>query len=200
MDYQEVEYIQTTGTQWIDSWYKYISPNTVKYELSYNLTSSIWVSYFGARTQPGTWTGWSGIPFGWAIYSNTSNFWNFATSVGSDYILSVEFIPSTSKTNLIQYTNGTQTYNQTYSVASYMPPTQTKNIWLFCDINWDGTAIQLAQMKAYSFKIWVNDELERDFVPCYRKSDTAIWMYDLVNDVFYTNSWSWTFTKWPDVN
>jgi hypothetical protein len=25
-------------------------------------------------------------------------------------------------------------------------------------------------------------------------------MYDAVNGVFYTNQWSWAFTKWPDVN
>ena len=49
-------------------------------------------------------------------------------------------------------------------------------------------------------KIYENWTLIRDFVPCYRKSDNVIWLYDLVNNQFYTNSWSWTFTKWPDVN
>jgi hypothetical protein len=51
----------------------------------------------------------------------------------------------------------------------------------------------------YSFKIYSNNDLVRDFVPCCRTSDDAIWLYDKVNDVFYTNSWTWTFTKWPDV-
>jgi hypothetical protein len=52
----------------------------------------------------------------------------------------------------------------------------------------------------YYVKIWQWNAQVRDLVPCYRKSDSVIWMYDTVNDVFYTNDWSWTFTKWPDVN
>ena len=39
----------------------------------------------------------------------------------------------------------------------------------------------------YSCKIYDGEVLARDFVPCYRKSDAVAGMYDLVNDVFYTN-------------
>lgn len=53
--------------------------------------------------------------------------------------------------------------------------------------------------KCKFFKISDGTTLVRDLVPCYRKSDSVIWMYDVVNDVFYTNSWTWTFTKWSDV-
>ena len=50
-------------------------------------------------------------------------------------------------------------------------------------------------------KIW-NDSnvLVRDFIPCYRKSDNVAWLYDLVNNIFYTNSGTWTFTVWPNVS
>lgn len=56
-----------------------------------------------------------------------------------------------------------------------------------------------ANFRLYSTKIykWWNEYL--DLVPCYRKSDWEIWLYDLVNDVFYTNQWSWTFSKWNDI-
>ena len=39
----------------------------------------------------------------------------------------------------------------------------------------------------------------REFVPCYRKSDNVIGMYDLTNNQFYTNAWSWTFWKWDNI-
>ena len=39
-----------------------------------------------------------------------------------------------------------------------------------------------------------------NLVPCYRKSDNEIGMYDLVNDTFYTNAGTGTFTKGADVN
>ena len=51
--------------------------------------------------------------------------------------------------------------------------------------------------KLYSCEVKVDWAQVRNFVPCYRKSDWEIWLYDLVNDVFYTNQWSWAFTKWP---
>lgn len=38
-----------------------------------------------------------------------------------------------------------------------------------------------------------------NLVPCYRKSDGEIGMYDLVNGMFYTNSGSGTFIKGEDV-
>jgi hypothetical protein len=55
-------------------------------------------------------------------------------------------------------------------------------------------------MRVNLFKIYSDaNTIERDLVPCYRIADGVIWMYDLTNDQFYTNSGSWTFTKWPDV-
>ena len=36
--------------------------------------------------------------------------------------------------------------------------------------------------------------------PCYRKSDSVIGMYDVINDVFYTNNGPGAFGKGPDVN
>ena len=51
----------------------------------------------------------------------------------------------------------------------------------------------------YYVKVYENDVLIRDLVPCYRKADTVIWMYDLENWTFYTNGGTNTFTKWPDV-
>lgn len=54
--------------------------------------------------------------------------------------------------------------------------------------------------KIYYSKIWDTGELIRDYVPCYRKSDNVIGMYDLVNDVFYTNRGTGTFTKGPEID
>ena len=56
-----------------------------------------------------------------------------------------------------------------------------------------------AKAKLYSCQIYNPSwTLIRDFYSCYRKSDWVIWLYDKVNDVFYTNEGSWSFTKWPN--
>lgn len=54
--------------------------------------------------------------------------------------------------------------------------------------------------RMYSVKMYENDVLAVDLVPCYRKSDSVIGMYDTVNDVFYTNTGTGTFSKGPDVS
>lgn len=51
----------------------------------------------------------------------------------------------------------------------------------------------------YYVKIYDGENMVRDMVPAYRDIDGEIWMYDKINKVFYTNAWTWTFTKWPDV-
>jgi hypothetical protein len=48
--------------------------------------------------------------------------------------------------------------------------------------------------KIYSVKIWDGDTLVREFIPAIRNEDDEIGMYDRVNDVFYTNNGTGTFT------
>lgn len=48
-------------------------------------------------------------------------------------------------------------------------------------------------MKHYSSQFYDNDILTRNFVPCYRKADNVAGLYDLVNGVFYTNAGTGTF-------
>lgn len=40
----------------------------------------------------------------------------------------------------------------------------------------------------------------RNFIPCYRKSDNVIGMYDLITKTFYENAGTGTFIKGNDIN
>lgn len=53
--------------------------------------------------------------------------------------------------------------------------------------------------KLYRLKAIQGGELVRDFIPCYRKSDGVVGLYDRVNDKFYTNSGSGSFTYGSDI-
>ena len=73
----------------------------------------------------------------------------------------------------------------------------TTNLWLGrrgSDANLNG--------KIYYVKITDKEtgKLVRNLIPCYRKSDEVIGMYDLVNDVFYTNKGTSNFTKGNTIN
>ena len=49
-------------------------------------------------------------------------------------------------------------------------------------------------IKLYYCKIYDGTSLIRNYIPCYRISDNVVGLYDLVNDVFYTNSGTGSFT------
>ena len=59
--------------------------------------------------------------------------------------------------------------------------------------------IAYVPMKLYSFQIYEADQLVRDFVPCYRKADGAIGLYDCALGTFFANAGSGAFLKGDDV-
>ena len=54
------------------------------------------------------------------------------------------------------------------------------------------SAISKARLK--TFYIYENDNLIRSYVPCYKKMDNTVGLYDIINDKFYTNSGTGEFT------
>ena len=71
--------------------------------------------------------------------------------------------------------------------------TSISSSWTWVDniyLNWKST---ISRNEWYYVKIWENDVQIRNMLPCYRKSDNVVWMYDTINDVFYTNAGSGSF-------
>lgn len=62
-------------------------------------------------------------------------------------------------------------------------------------LNRDGNATLKPKLIIYSWKFYQDNVLIRDFIPCYRKSDNEIGLYDLVTETFYTNKGTGTFLK-----
>ena len=199
--YQEVEYIENNGTAYfklginIRDGYKFIGK--IRSLQNENMDG-------GALTGGYIWN--SGNIYYrlyvWAIrngrrsYGYLEHFTNGGTGNGSlntDYTVEYSWISGNAyfKVNNTTYF----TYTSTYS---------TDKVGEVPLLGWYGDGygyyanpgIRLYYAQYYD----KNGNLVRDLVPCYRKSDWVIWMYDLVNNQFYINSWSWTFTKWPDVN
>lgn len=54
--------------------------------------------------------------------------------------------------------------------------------------------------RCYSFKIYEDSILVRDFVPCTRDSDSKAGMYDIVNDVFYSSGNDNNLYAGPTIN
>jgi len=191
--YKQVEYIQSSWRQYIDTNIQ-LWTNTFKVDCDFAIAS--WSSYEQAV---------------FSIWTSSYNYWNV-------FIRQTKYIDAyLSAHNEIYNTLSLDTkYKATFERTSssswklwldnnstninYSPWT-TNNTTLKLFMRWDTpwTTESDSRLKMYWCKIYLWWTLIRELIPCYRKADTIIWMYDVVNDVFYTNAWSWTFTKWPDL-
>lgn len=167
VEYQEVEYIETTGAQYINTWYVPQSWDTAT--IKFNMLTCTWDEQwiFAVWANPNWYRAW--------VNNWTWETWNWFT-----------YDTTWLNTDIIATWNCSRNF--------------TKECYLFAQ-NENGTPYHLYKgtMKLYSCIIYRNWDAIRDFVPCYRKLDSVIGLYDLANWVFYTNDWTWTFTKWPNV-
>ena len=185
-EYQDVEYIRWSSWWWqyIDTWMANISTAT-KVEYSYiPYTNNEWIIFMD-----NTWNSeWFGNGWNYYYYKNYPG-----TNMPSNSVWT--------KVTIVLANDWCSKNWSNIRVPNKSSLSTTWTILLMANRRWgsiDGTAGRDCAL--YYYKRWENWTLVQDFVPCYRKSDSVIWMYDIVNKVFYTNSWSWTFTKWPDVD
>lgn len=206
-DYQEVEYIQSTATspgatssswQVINTWFIH-TPNTkVEIVCQYSSTT-VQQRMFGTES---TSTSYSTF----VTYINWSWKRARATKDGEWNWQSTDVTADTNKHTFVLdkstykiYTNWTQIHS--WSNAYTMTKNWQYPLAIFATRNsWYSSYIEHASAKLYSCKIWDNDVLVRDFVPCYNKTSWDIGLRDNIGREFYTNAWTGTFTKWPDVN
>ena len=198
--YQEVEYIKRNWNNYIDTWW--VPNQTVWFEVDmwYKITTSYARYACLSNFVTSQWNSRSislEISDGnkARIYSNYDyggNEFTSSNNINTSNFNDIKFIANGSSWSINlnwTVTNWTIRADTYYNYSAY----------LFIDRALRRSTFSSDCYISYCtiYNAWT---LVRDFVPCYRKSDSVIWMYDLVNNQFYTNSWSWTFAKWPDVN
>ena len=196
--YQEVEWICRNWNNYIDtlrvpnqvSWFKveiwYKSDYTSSRNfLFWNYTSWSW--YYGSlaiELQSSRVRFFTADGYYWREFSSS----NYVTSWFNDITITAN--GSSASINL----------NWTTTNWTILWTASSLTAQLFVDRDYRYTTFTQYEYISY-FKAYDNNwTLVRDMIPCYRKSDSVIWFYDAVHKVFYTNKWSWTFSKWPDVS
>lgn len=205
--YQQVEYIWRNGNNYIDT--LRIPKPTVAFEVRiwYKISTS-WVRYWVVSNYSSNAYNWevSLEVNAWGITNNTARFYFQNSSYWATNDLFSNTGLSTSNFNDIIYKNNTWgnvsvSVNWNTRTGSVTNPNQYQNYsaYLFIDRALRWSTFSYNSFVSY-LKIYENNVLIRDMVPVYRKSDNVIGMYDILNDVFYTNKWSGTFSKWWNVN
>lgn len=189
--YTELEYIQSDGTQYIDT--------------NVNLGSndfSVECKFLNTETT-------SAEQAIFSIWTSSYNYWNcfihssrkidvylsshvYGADVNTNTVYNLALSRSGSTWNL--YLNDSKA-TKTYSPSSVNETT----LKLFTRGDVPNTTYSNTHIKMYSLRVILAGELVRDFIPAKRKSDSVVGLFDLVNQKFYTNSGSGSFTAGPEL-
>ena len=192
IEYQEVEYIQSSGTQFIDT--GFVPNDNTEIILVFtnnNATTGNYDCIFGTRTNASndnTFALWidSNRRFG-AFYGTGQSITLFPTSINATAKHTATMKGNVAEIDSVSITCPAVSSSPTYSF--YIGACNTA-----------GTADYFSKILIYESKIYDNVTLVRDFVPCYRKADNVAGLYDLVNNVFYTNAGSGVFAVGANSN
>ena len=184
VEYTPVDYIESSGTQYIDTNYKINSNTTnIKIDFSMNNIDNAFNCLFGYE-QEGNNRFFIRFLQSGGLSAYTPN----GYSVGNSY--------SSGKNEITFDIENSRLYiNESEINIGISVNSNADNFYLFT-LNYKGNsaANNISSMKLYSFKIYENDNIVKNFIPCYRNSDNEVGLYDLVNNVFYVNQGTGSFT------
>ena len=168
--YTEVEYIENTGTSYINTEVYLYDTTTTSYEIETKISSSWHNSEFEYLiATEGTSSPYNGVELRWSTHYQSGN------------ELQCESVPNNAVYSNIDNGDGTSAVTITCSATQ---ATNNVPLSLFCGI-WSSGPWRNGKGKFYTFKVTKNNTLVRNLVPAKRDSDDKYGMYDIVNDVFY---------------
>lgn len=196
-DYQQVLYLQCDGSQYLISDYYPNGYTQIIVQFYNNNTNQNPLRYmYGVRNEgdtasfssPALWYSqnrWRYGTQGLIVY-NTNDDKGWYSIQG--YTKQSDF----AKSGLVVADIGVGTIlgNGSYTVEEFQ--SELPMYILSCNVK--GSASAGAQGNLYRMTIKENDVIVRDYIPCYRKSDSKPGLYDIVNKQFYTNAGSGEFS------
>lgn len=193
-DYVQLEYIESNGTQYIDTLFqpskaygriqvKFVTLAIGTYYYQYRLAGS----YGDSNRYPQLYLG---LPTTYIGVGDRDISTGITQTVNVINELDVSF-----GNGAILYTFNGTAVNLSYSGTSQV----AKNVYLFADNEDTMGPAYYCLAKMYYFKIWDGDTLVRDFVPCVNQNNIA-GMYDLVNSRFYPSNSNSNFIAGPKKN
>ena len=185
--YTRVEYLESTGTQYIDTGIKQ-TPN-IGFMVKYQFTQLQNQTYILGSYTPHYYLGITSN--GYMAISYGSGTGNVRVSIPNGEFTTV---PYTTKAN----------YNNSHiaefvGIKSAIMPEVTfsnnkKNMYLF---GLNNVPYYLSKSRIYTLQITDGTELVRNFIPARRNGDGVLGMYDTVSNTFFTNAGTGEFIAGP---
>ena len=195
--YERIEYLQSSGSQVIDTGYLHNKDTKVLIRVEFTKVtgySNGYCVFYGARssdrkTQLGGWL--HNGKFMEACDDSASDT-SLAATVGTIYDAELAKTGSYGVLNLatgVYTTLGSGNGYATSPIQNGTPQTD----YIFA-IHQDGGTAWWCNMKCYGCKVWEGTTLVRDFVPVRRKSDGVLGLLDLAHGTFYANAGTGSFS------
>lgn len=190
-EYQEVQYLESDGNQYIDTGHIFTGGTTFDLDIMETKHgNSEWCMFIGVRD--------AGLSKQLIMSCNTAgviggDYGNVGSALqGGDVDLRNNLIHISTKSVDFEY-RVYMNNNTVYGKTSYQNFNSGLNGYLF-GFNVDGNAhMREAHFRIYRCKIYENSVLVRDFIPCYKKETNITGFYDKLNDVFYPNNGTGNF-------
>ena len=100
------------------------------------------------------------------------------------------------------YFDGQTIYYNDAAMKTFTPVTYTSlnRLVLFRNrLDATGEYKRYSSFRLHSFKFFDGEKVVHDLVPCYRKEDNVIGVYDLIDKAFYTNQGKGEFNKGQNI-
>lgn len=198
-EYQEVDYLQSNGSQYIKI-NNYFT-TTASFILDFapeTITGSCY--YFGGRSgnySIGVWHGSSSTKLG-IVYNGdygSKTVYTQQNIAKNRYRIEAKVEPYNSQYRVhAKVSNLTSGITEEVNTPTSGALTVTYPIYLFGVSSNYKTA-----QKLYSCEIYDDGALVNKLIPCKRKSDSVLGMYDIVTNTFYTNNGTGSFTYGSEV-
>ncbi|MBR6436279.1 MAG: hypothetical protein IKS45_07215 [Thermoguttaceae bacterium] len=195
--YQQVEYLQSSGTQYINTGFipteRFITVCKAQY-LEINTRGLIAMGSHNYKANIGKTDSFGivgGDGSGYYMYANPNSSFSTYTwtsfapfTPGETVTLTEDWVTPVYKVN-----DSASTPNNYFGVFNWNP------FYLFGRHLSDNSLANSGSMRIYSASIYNSVRAEvHNFIPCYRISDNKPGMYDLVTNTFFTNAGSGDFT------
>ena len=182
--YTQVEYIQSSGTQYINTGYTPNNNTRIVCKVSGYPATNTNQTLFGSRSGVGSSDGFMFLTTSQNCYrtdfDGTTSSYAASVSISDNLIID--------KNKNITTLNGAN--KNTISGSAF---TSTYPIYIFAANNGGTADFHTSGVKLYYLMIYDNDVLTRHFIPC-KNTSGAIGLYDLVYGVFYSNTGTGVFT------
>lgn len=182
--YTELEYIQSSGSQYINTGFKPNQDTKISITVDFPLSRTTWL--YGGRTSAGS------NSLGFLCEDGSRYRFDYASSVNALTVKPTGKFTIDSDKNKC-YINGELVFTATYKTF-----TSPVNMYIFNNNN-NGSLSGGSSAKLYNCSIYNNGVLIRSFIPCKNASGT-VGLYDSINNQFYQNAGSGTFIAGPEIS